>query len=174
MSRINIYLPGRCLSKRKATTADATLADQEATANANEVTTEAPQSATESENIETESNTYQTTTTSNVGQDQTASATADQQQMIALAQAASTFITANAQADKTAQLNYDNNVSGWQATQIKAIADAKLALTDSQADADQAWIAKLKGTGPILTNGRVDAPPARSAAERRAGGIVSS
>src|SRR5487761_144820 len=47
---------------------------------------------------------------------------------------------ADAQADKNAAINSANNVSDWQQIYKQELADAKLGLDDSQADADLAWV----------------------------------
>src|SRR5215469_10249316 len=121
-------------------TSDVTLADQEATDNVNNVDTQEPQSATEQEAIQTVDDTYQQESVANVGQNEIGSAEADQTQMLDLAKAASTYLVACAQADQTHALNAFNDASNTDQTYKIALADAKLALTDSQADADQAWI----------------------------------
>src|SRR5487761_1591707 len=115
--------------------ADVNLADQEAADNANFVTTEAPQSAQESDTTQTEGVAYQTSTVTNVGQDQVDSAIADQTQMIDLAGAGSAHIVAGAQADKAMAVNAATNVSGWQTTYTKDPADATAWQTMSDGEA---------------------------------------
>ncbi|HWB12674.1 MAG TPA: hypothetical protein VG826_25840, partial [Pirellulales bacterium] len=82
-------------------TTDVNLADQEATDNVDNLAVQEPQSADESEAIQAANDTYQEESVANVGQDEIGSAEADQTQMLDLAEAASAYIVACAQADKT-------------------------------------------------------------------------
>jgi hypothetical protein len=122
-------------------TSDVNLADLEAADNVTNVDTEDPQSAQESQGNQATDDTYQQESVDNIGTDEVSSAQADQTQMLDLAEAASTYIVASAQADKTCAINGFNDASDTSQVYETAVADAKLALADSQADADQAWIA---------------------------------
>jgi hypothetical protein len=136
---------------------NADLADQEATDNVNALDTQEPQSADESQAIQTADDTYQQESVDNVGQDQIGSAEADQTQMLDLAQAASTYLVACAQADKQHAIDAYNDASDTDQDYTIALANAQLALTDSQADADQAWITgKAQAEETFLTTDAED------------------
>ncbi len=132
--------PGAAQKEQDLLAADVDLADQELQDNVDFVTSELPESAAESDAIQVEADGYQVATTANLGQDQIGTAEADQTQMLDLAEAASAYLVNAAKADKNEELNIINNVSNWKDLYKQDIADAKLTLTDEQADADQAWI----------------------------------
>jgi hypothetical protein len=120
--------------------ADVNLADEQATANTDFVDAEAPQSAQESDTLTEESDAYSTSVVVNTGNDQIGTAQADKTQMIDLANAGAAYLLASAQADKARAVNGYEQVPGTQQQYTDAVAQAKLTLSDSQADADLAWI----------------------------------
>jgi hypothetical protein len=120
--------------------AAATLANGRAGAEVDFVSASGATSAELSSSTATADDGYQTSLADNTGAEASGVAGADKVQDVSLAKADAAYILACAQADKDSAVNEANGVANWQTIYKTAIADAKLTLERSRADADLIWI----------------------------------